>query len=271
MVIKPYYQDEWVQIYFGDCREILPTLEKVDLVLTSPPYDNLRDYGGYSFDFNTISRMLYEKTTDGGVLVWVVGDATANGSETGTSFRHALRFMEVGFNLHDTMIWNKGSCRYPETNRYYPTFEFMFVMAKSPPKTFNAIQDRTNIYAGQRVARNRQMRSVDGAMHPNSAYKNDKNRVIKDCGVRFNVWEIPVSACEGTKEHPATFPEALANDHIISWSNAGELILDPFLGSGTTAYCAKKLNRKCIGIEISEKYCEIAAKRCSQQVFDFTK
>ena len=266
--MKPYYQDEWVTIYLGDCREIIPELPKVDLVLTSPPYDNLREYGGYSFDFNTISRMLYEKTLEGGVLVWIVGDATMDGSETGTSFRQALRFMEVGYRLHDTMIYEKAGSAYPSgpsSNRYTQIFEFMFVLSKGPPRVANLIDDKKNRWAGSKHFGVNTERQKDGSL------KVGKNKPVKERGVRNNIWRIDVgfgysASADIAYKHPAIFPERLARDHIISWANSGDLVLDPFLGPGTTAYCAKKLNRKCIGIEIEEKYCEIAAKRCSQSV-----
>ncbi len=266
--MKPYYQDEWVTIYLGDCRDILPELPKVDLVLTSPPYDDLREYGGYSFDFIIISRLLYEKTLEGGVVVWVVGDATINGSETGTSFKQALRFMEIGFNLHDTMIYEKGGFANPSSNRYHQVFEFMFILSRGQPTTFNPLKDRRNYYK-KRGGGN--VRKSDGGFN----YRKGGQK-LEEYGQRFNIWRYEIgkshsASSDLVSNHPAIFPEALASDHLSSWSNPGNLILDPFLGSGTTAYCAKKLNRKCIGIEIEEKYCEIAAQRCSQGVFDLTK
>ena len=202
-----------IQIYHGDCREILPQLPKVDLVLTSPPYDNLRDYGGHGFDWPSTIDAIVPVIKDGGVCVWVVGDATINGSETGTSFRQALYFMEKGIRLHDTMIWDKGSCRYPETNRYYPCFEYMFIFTNGRPNTFNPLNDKVNIYSGSKVSRLHQMRLRDGDLKENSAYQRDKNRRIKEYGIRLNVWEIAVSASNGDKlalEHPASFPERLS-------------------------------------------------------------
>ena len=260
--MKPYYQDEWVTIYHGDCREILPQLPKVDLVLTSPPYDNLRDYGGYSFCFDSVSKMLYEMTIEGGVVIWVVGDATINGSETGTSFRQALRFIELGYNLYDTMIFEKPMI--PQNQRRYePEFEYMFVLSKGLPKTFNPIMetkrwvDRRGIVGLHRRA--------DGVVSIGSANPSRGDKI------RGNIWRYNVAGGHSTKfklahTHPAVYPEQLASDHIVSWTNNDDVVLDPFLGSGTTAYCAKKLNRRCIGIEIEESYCEIAAKRCSQSV-----
>ncbi len=252
------------KIYNENCLETLARMPdgSIDLTVTSPPYDNLRSYNGYEFDFEPIAQELYRVTKKGGVAVWVVGDATINGSETGTSFKQALYFKEIGFNLHDTMIWHKGSCRFPEINRYYPTFEFMFVVSKGRPKTYNLIEDRRNIYSGDKVARARQIRTVDGDMIANSAFRVDPLRTVKEVGIRLNVWNIAVSS--STDEmlgHPGTFPESLARDHILSWSNENDLIYDPFMGSGTTAKAAHQLKRQWIGSEISSQYVELANKR----------
>lgn len=254
------------KIYHGDCKEVMATFpdDCIDLTVTSPPYDNLRSYNGYTFDFEGIAKQLYRVTKKGGVVVWVIGDETINGSETGTSFKHALYFMSLGFNLHDTMIWNKGSCRYPEINRYYPTFEYMFVLSKGKPFKYNLIEDRKNIYYGSKVARKSQMRKRNGDIVENSAFRKDKNRRIKKIGVRYNIWNIPVSSSGGDKialKHPASFSQSLANDHIISWSNKGDLILDPMCGSGTVPKMAIENDRKYIGIEISEKYLPIIESR----------
>ena len=233
--------------------------ESVDLVVTSPPYDNLRTYNGYCFDFENIAKELYRVTKQGGVVVWIVNDATENGSETGTSFRQALYFMEIGFNLHDTMIWKKETCAFPSSTRYYSNFEYMFVLSKGAPKTTNLIADRKNIWAGTNV--HGTYRDRDDQTHR----RNDewRKKVFDDYGVRFNVWEITTEKQNKTG-HPAPFPEALARDHIISWSNEGDVVLDPFMGSGTTAKVARALNRHYIGFEISAEYCEIIRKRLEQ-------
>ncbi len=270
--MKPYYQDEWVTIYHGDCREIIPQLTGIDLVVTSPPYDDLRTYYGVLWDYEYFKRVaisLKWAMAEGGVVVWVVGDQTVNGSETGSSFKQALHFMEIGFNLHDTMIYE--SDKPPLThNRYEQSFEYMFVFANGRPKTFNPIKVPT-IYTNDKKW-----------YYYNPASSKEKGRATRqrdgfttvgDTKIKGNVWWYPTGMGGSTNfklafQHPAIFPETLVNDHIVSWSNKTDLVLDPFLGSGTTAYCAKKLNRKCIGIEIEEKYCEIAAKRCSQGVFD---
>ncbi len=256
--MKPYYQDEWVTIYHGDCREILPTLERVDLVLTSPPYDDLRTYGGYGWDFETTAQGLVRNLSVGGVIVWVIGDATIDGSETGTSFRQALRFKELGLKLHDTMVWIKDGGGAIGSNRSYTqNFEYMFILAKGDIKIFNLIKDKPNLSYGQD-------KSGVGRRKANGKHKIEMRKPSAEFSRRNNWWYIPPQK----GEHPAVFPDRLANDHIISWSNEGNLILDPFLGSGTTAVCAKKLNRHCIGIEIEEKYCELAANRCRQMVME---
>lgn len=250
----------------GDCGEVMKTLvdNYIDLVLTSPPYDNLRIYKGYTFNFEGIAQELYRVVKQGGVVVWVVGDATINGSETGTSFKQALYFKEIGFNLHDTMIWEKDGCVYPETNRYYPIFEYMFILSKGKPKTCNQIADRKNNNFGQKIDRERKSRLADGSFISTSSFGS--NKITKEFGVRYNIWKYGMGGMKGTRDkiaykHPATFPEKLAEDHIISWSNEGDTILDPMMGSGTTGKMAKLLNRNFIGIEISEEYLKIAKER----------
>ncbi len=254
-------------LYEGDCLDVMRNLpaDHIDLTVTSPPYDNLRTYNGFSFDFEGIARELYRITKPGGVVVWVVGDATINGSETGTSFRQALYFKDIGFNLHDTMIYAKDSCPFPEINRYYPSFEYMFVLSKGKPKTTNLIADKPNRRYGEKVASSTH-RQPDGTTRNMSAAKLDPNRKVKQYGVRGNVWTYSPGYKKSTPDsiaynHPAIFPEALARDHIISWSNPGDLVLDPFAGSGTTLKMAEKLGRDSIGIEISGEYCEIIRQR----------
>lgn len=251
------------QIVCGDCVDFLQEMSPncIDLTVTSPPYDNLRDYKGFKFEFEEMAYQLYRVTKSGGVLVWVVGDATVNGSESGTSFKQALYFKEIGFNLHDTMIYEKTGFPFPEFNRYYQSFEYMFVFSKGKPKTVNLIKDRMNTYAGGKVARRTGTRMKNGSLVENSANRVDKDRVIKDFGVRFNIWRMVNSAQIGNREalkHPATFPKQLAMDHISTWSTGGDLVLDPMCGSGTTCVAAKQLGRKYLGIDISEEYCNLA-------------
>jgi len=234
----------------------------LDLTLTSPPYDNLRDYKGFSFDINKLSSELYRTTKPGGIVVWVVGDAVVAGSETGTSFRQALRFIEVGFRLHDTMIYQKNNFANPSKGRYHQIFEYMFVFSKGKPKTFNPIKDRKNIYAGHAGSWGKNTtRKKDGSL------EGDKksSKIISDYGMRYNIWKYQTSATgqedKVAYEHPAIFPIQLATDHILSWTNKGDLVYDPFMGSGTTAKASLELNRQYIGSEISTEYVELINKR----------
>ena len=254
-----------VELKQGDCLELMKNIPdgSVDLTVTSPPYDNLRTYNGninqWSFEkFKLIAEELYRITKDGGVVVWVVGDATIKGSETGTSFRQALWFMDCGFNLHDTMIWSKPSFTAVGAlkTRYAQTFEYMFVFSIGIIKTFNVLKDRKT--KSRSKDKNGMMRQKDGSFRPMS----NRGKQYGEFGIRYNVWDIPpvMSNIERTG-HPAQFPEQLANDHIISWSNEGDTVLDCFMGSGTTGKMAVLNNRHFIGIELDEGYFNIAKKR----------
>lgn len=236
--------------YNMDCVEGMQMLndESIDLTVTSPPYDDIRDYKGYVFDWEMTIEHLYRVTKPNGVVVWIVSDQTKNGSETGTSFRQALYAMECGFKLHDTMIWEKDACAFPENTRYYPIFEYMFVWSKGSPKTFNPICDRPNL--GGAAVRGT-CRQVDGTLKARSG--TWKKSVCKEFGSRFNVWKMSPEKNNKTG-HPAVFPYNLARDHIITWSNEGDIVLDPFLGSGTTRLAAYDTNRQFIGYEISKEY-----------------
>ena len=251
----------------GDCLELMKQLPSgcIDLTVTSPPYDNLRTYNGnidqWSFEkFQNIAKELYRVTADGGVVVWIVADATIKGSETGTSFRQALWFKDCGFNLHDTMIWAKPCVTFPEFNRYYSTFEYMFVFSKGKPKTVNLIADRKNIYGNTNVSGTE--RQKDGTTIPMSANRKNIKRKVKEFGVRFNVWNMDsVKSNNERTGHPAQFPEALVRDHIISWSNPGDVVLDPFMGSGTTGKVAIEMGRGFYGFELDQEYFSIARER----------
>jgi len=247
----------------GNSADLLKTLptESVDMVMTSPPYDNLRDYKSYDFPFETIANELGRVIKPGGVIVWVIADQTVNGSESGSSFKQALYFKQIGLNLHDTMIWAKDSCAFPETTRYYQTFEYMFVFSKGRPKTINLIDDRENKWGGCNVYGT--FRKPNGETVDRST--TWKSTMCKDYGVRFNVWNIP--AAKGNKTgHPAVFPKQLVADHIISWSAKGDLVLDPFVGSGTTALVAFEMGRHYIGFDIAKEYVDIANERMKNAV-----
>ena len=254
------------QIICGDNVSTLATFPEacIDLTVTSPPYDNLRTYGGHTWDFEGVAQQLWRVTKPGGVVVWVVADATIDGSETGTSFRQALRFKEIGFRLHDTMIWEKVGIRFPEEVRCHPIFEFMFVLSSGKPNTFNQIKDRENVSAGEWTPATPEP-GRDGVFR-----KPERFRQTQQFGGRVNIWKIHEREYDGLRKHPGAFPESLARDHILSWSNEGDLVLDPFSGSGTTCKMAKHNGRHFIGIEVNPEYCEIGKARLAQQVFDFT-
>jgi len=240
------------RIYNENCLDTMARMPDgvIDLTVTSPPYDNLRTYNGYEFDFEPIARELYRVTKKGGVVVWVVGDATINGSETGTSFRQALYFKEIGFNL-ETMVWEKMGNGCLGSNYFYgQNFEFMFVLVKEVPRVVNLLKDRRNVQlAGTVNTANGRLIEGKGA-----------NRTIirQEYGIRHNIWKVNP---QQLSQHPAPFPEQLAKDHILSWSNEDDLVYDPFMGSGTTAKAAHQLKRNWIGSEISSEYVELANKR----------
>jgi site-specific DNA-methyltransferase (adenine-specific) len=261
------------QILLGNSVEVMGELpnECVDLTVTSPPYDNLRTYNGkikdevvfedgFSFPFVEMARELYRITKQGGVVVWVVNDQVKKGGETGSSFKQALKFMEIGFTLYDTMIYHKNGAPFPETGRYSQVFEYMFVFSKGKPKTVNLLKDKPNRWAGYTNFGDPSKREKDGNLK-----KVDKF-VISEFGTRYNVWYVNNGKGFSTKDefafkHPAIFPESLAEDHILSWSNEGDLVFDPMCGSGTTLKMAKINGRNYLGIDLNEEYVEISNKR----------
>ena len=249
------------KIHCGDNCDLLGQLprECVDLVVTSPPYDDLRTYGGHSWDFFGVAWHLKRVLKPGGVIVWVVGDATKDGSETGTSMEQALHFKRLGLNLHDTMIYMKDAPQFPDANRYGQVWEFAFVLSAGMPKTKNLICDRKNVSFGRTVTGTN--RQADGTTKKASCFGQD----IKEFGQRFNVWQYASTKGNAETEHPAPFPQKLAGDHIVTWSNHGDVVLDPFSGSGTTAKAAKELGRRFLGLEINPEYCAIAERRIAQE------
>ena len=256
------------KIHCGDNCDLLGQLprECIDLVVTSPPYDDLRTYGGHSWDFFGVAWQLKRVLKPGGVIVWVVADATKDGSETGTSMEQALHFKRLGLNLHDTMIYKKSFCPIFDgrQGRYKPIFEYMTVLSAGRPKTANLIKDTPNKTAG-RVFSGKKGRDKNGEL------REQNKQVSADFQVRSAVWEYETganSSDEFSVLHPATFPIRLARDHIATWSNPGDLVLDPFNGSGTTAKAAKELGRRFLGLEINPEYCAIAERRIAQQVLE---
>ena len=243
--------------YNENCLDTMARMEddSVDMVLTSPPYDDIRNYNGYSFDFEPIARELYRIVKPGGVVIWVVGDSMVNGSETLTSFRQALFFKEIGFNVNDTMIYYKNNPMPTAGKRYHQHFEYMFCFSKGQPKTFNPIMEETK-YRGLANMKNR---GKEGSLE----YHKKERTTEKKVG---NVFFYSVGGGISTKDkvafqHPAIFPEKLAEDQIVTWTNEGDLVYDPFMGSGTTAKMCKMLGRDYIGSEISAEYCKIIEER----------
>ena len=252
-----------VNLMQGDCLERMSEIadDSIDLTVTSPPYDNLRTYNGnisqWSFEkFKGIAKELYRVTKAGGVIVWVVGDATIKGNETGSSFRQALYFKDLGFNLHDTMIYAKngtGACG--SNMAYWQAFEYMFVFAKGKPNTVHRLTNgRPRSKGGLKSGRIKKDGTAKMEMRSDAAGKMQ---------IRNNIWTYNVGFANSDEKtgHPAVFPSELAKDHVLSWSNEGDLVLDPFMGSGTTGVAAIETNRNFIGIEIDADYFAIAQRR----------
>jgi site-specific DNA-methyltransferase (adenine-specific) len=254
------------KIYCRDCIDGMKDLDSccIDLVVTSPPYDNLRTYKGFEFDIDSTISQIFRILKDGGVVVWIVGDGTVDGSETGTSFRQALKFIDIGFKLHDTMIYQKHNPT-PNTGngvRYQQSFEYMFVFSKGKPKTVHLLTEpRRNACNDKRTVRMiRRQRNVDGEFEEEHKYE------IKQIVPKSNIWNYKVGLYNTTSDkiafkHPAIFPEQLAVDHILSWSNENDLVLDPFIGSGTVAKACILTRRNYIGFDVSQEYCNIANER----------
>jgi len=254
----------------ADCLATMSGFDNnsIDLTITSPPYDNLRSYNGYEFKINDIVRELFRVTKQGGVVVWVIGEATINGSETGTSFKQALMFVEIGFNLHDTMIFRKKN-PIPQIyrKRYNNEFEYMFVFSKGVVSTHNPIMVDC-LHAGL---------ELNGTTYKNysktTQTRSKMAKPVKAQKIKGNIWDYVVGKNKEDQEakgHPAPFPCKLVEDHINSWSNPGDIVFDPMCGSGTTCKVAKQLGRNYIGIDVSSDYCEIARRRLDVS-FEVTK
>lgn len=254
------------RIFNAKSNELLTEFpdEIIDLVVTSPPYDDLRDYDGtisWNMDvFKAIASELYRVVKPGGVVVWVIGDKTIKGNKSLTSFKQALYFQEVGFNMYDVIIYEKAGAGPPHPNRYFNAFEYMFVLSKGKPKTVNILKDKPNKWAGKSTYGEVTRREKDGTLTPKG------KKIVNSFGVRTNIWKYTNGKGFSTKDsiayrHPAIFPEKLVEDHIISWSNPGDLVMDPFGGSGTTAKVAQLLGRDWVLIDAVEEYCDIAKER----------
>ena len=262
MISKLIYPEDFInKIICGDCAKVMKQIPSgaIDLVVTSPPYDNLRNYNGFSFNFKDIAMELLRVIKNGGVIVWVIGDKI-NGGFTLTSFRQAISFQEIGFNMHDVMIYRKKNTPFMRSNAYTNCYEFMFVLSKGKPKTFNPLKEKTVRSGYEMLPSNKK---------PDGSVKKIMGE-LKTEKTKTNIWEYAVGLGGTTSDriafkHPAVFPEKLAEDHILSWSNENDIVLDPMCGSGTTCKMAKLRNRTYIGIDISEEYCSIARKRVNER------
>ena len=266
--IQPYYEHAGVTIYHGDCAKVLPTLSiQPHLILTSPPYGAMRDFGGHGFDFDRVADALVACMPEGGVLVWVTQDETLNWSETGESFRQSLAFMACGLNLHDTMIYQRrnGPSVWKGKPGYSNAFQYMFVLSRGRPSRLNRIEDRKTAYAG--------MAMKTGVRQPDGTVRKSVGHTTPSLIARTNVWTYTVGfnhmgETPMLHEHSAPFPLKLAQDHIRTWTNPGDLVLDPMAGSGTTLRAAVDLGRRAVGIEIHEPYLDLIRRRMGQQVLD---
>lgn len=249
------------KIYNIDCVEGMRHMPDnfVDLVVTSPPYDNLRDYNGYTFDFESIAQELLRVIKKGGVVVWVVGDKINKGNKSLTSFKQCIYFQEIGFNVHDVMIYQKKNTPFMRSNAYTNCYEFMFVLSKGSPKTFNPLKTSTKRQGFEKLVSNKKADGVN----------NKVLGELKEEKTRTNIWDYAVGLGGSTNDkiafqHSAIFPERLAYEHILSWSNQDDVVFDPMCGSGTTCKMAKISNRKYLGMEISAEYTKIAEQRLAE-------
>lgn len=257
------------KIYTSCCLDLMGKMEDnfVDFTCTSPPYDQIRSYQGFSFPFEKIAKELYRVTKNGGMVAWVVNDQYIKGSRSLTSFKQAIYFKEeCGFNIHDIMIYQKAGFNFPANNRYHQVYEYVHILSKGKPKTFNPLMDRKNAYPGAKA------HGLHRGANENEYV--DMSKIVKakpigEYGKRFNVWYVKSAGGHNTKDkiahkHPAIFPEQLAGDLIKSFSNENDIVFDPMAGAGTTCKMAKILNRSFLGCDLSEEYCEIARTRIQE-------
>lgn len=268
--MQPYYQNNHCSIYNNNCLDYLKLQEdeSVDFVITSPPYDDIRNYNGYSFDFEAIAQELTRVLKNGGVVIWNVSDATVKGSETGTSMRQALFFMDCGLRLHDTMIYEKQNPMPSSKNskRYHQAWEYIFCFSKNAPNTFNPIMVPAKY---GHVEANMKHRGKDGKLEYTKTKRNSHTKVR-------NVFNYKVGGGHSTTDkeahgHPALMPEKLAEDQIITWTNPGDTVFDPFNGAGTSGKMAVKNSRSYIGVELSKDYCDLSIKRLEKTINELNK
>jgi site-specific DNA-methyltransferase (adenine-specific) len=250
------------QILCTDCVAGMQQLPDccIPLTVTSPPYDDLRTYGGHTFDFEAVAGELWRITMNGGIVVWVVGEQVKKGTETGTAARQKLHFMDLGFRC-STMIMVTSRVRFPQRGRYPSVFDYAFVLTKGRPRHFHAICDKKNKYVGEKFRW--KLRERDGRIVKR---EHCHDKYVGVFGSRMNVWFYHVGYMKTTTDkdaygHPALMPEKMAEDFIISFSRPGDLILDPFSGAGTTSKMAMLNGRRYLGMEICENYASDSRKR----------
>lgn len=235
----------------------------IDLTLTSPPYDWIRDYNGTfdpaKFPFVRIAEELYRITAPGGVVLWITRDQQQDCCESGTSAKQMLYFKNIGFNVQ-TMIVDSISARHRRYCYGMPP-QFCFVLSKGRPKAFHPIRDKPNTEPGR--IKSWSARNRDGRI------RKGKPKEIPKYGRRSHIWLYPtgfglVSDDPLPRNAPAPMVETVAGDLMLSYSNPGDLILDPMAGLGTTGKVAVKLNRQFIGFERVRKYCDVANDRVRQ-------
>ena len=254
--INNIYQGESVEFM----RNNIPN-NSIDMVLTSPPYDDLRDYDGFEFDYEMMLDEIYRVLKDGGVCVWVVGDSVIDRRKQLSPFKQATYANMIGLKLYDNIIYHKTTPSPPHKDRYFNTYEYMFVFFKGDkPKCIKLLADRKNKTAGRFTGSITRREQCGKLTRKDGVY-------IGNYGIRDNIWSYDVGNNKTTKDkfayqHPAIFPEKLAEDHILSWTNEGDIVLDPMCGSGTTCKMAKLNNRRFIGIDISKEYVELSKERC---------
>ena len=236
------------EIIHGNCLDVMRSMQNdsIDLVVTSPPYDDLRDYKGYTFNFRDIAKELLRVIKSGGVVVWVVGDKI-NGGRSLTSFEHALYFREIKFTIHDVMIYRKKNTPFMRSNAYTNCYEYMFVLSKGTPKTFNPLKEKTARSGPEMLVSNKKADGINRKVMAN--LKTEKTRT--------NIWEYAVGLGGTTNDrfafkHPAMFPEKLAEDHVLTWSNKGDLVFDPMCGAGTALKMAKNTEENTSGLTLQK-------------------
>jgi hypothetical protein len=245
------------RLILGDCLEVMPLLGRFDAVVTSPPYDKMRDYGeGFSgVDCLSVIRTIAALLSNGGVCVWNVADQTVEGSETGSSFRQALAAIDAGLRLHDTMIYERAQAFGGSSKAYLHAFEYMFIFSNGTPRKFNPLRDRKNARPGVES-------STKGGRRRDGAIPDRHRKETAEFGKRTNIWRYGVGG--SNFDHPAVMPYQMAEDHVSSWSDASDTILDPFMGSGTTLVACQKLGRQGTGIELDPEYFQIACRRVDE-------